>query len=202
MAKRDIFIYNTAMYDTFSTAASPSGNINAELLTIYYVRADKSYDVSYSYNDPDTVILFRTISGTGRISFNDSPPIEANTDTLIISKPGNIKRYRCRSENWNFWWFKCKVDKKIDLPYYSVIDLPGAINEEYHTTQCFELLRDDLKSAAVYASAHMGLLLAKWIWQWHCSRRSGNPHQSSISKVIKMMHNMLDKRFTTKEIFR
>ncbi len=196
MVKKDKLIYNTAMQNIFSTTTTPFSNPVVALSTLYNVRADRSYDVSCNIDDPDTFVIFRTLSGTGRIDLEGYPSIELNGDTVMISARSIVRRYRCSSEKWVFWWFKCKLHSTVALPYNTALDIPGAAHDEYHTNQCFDLLKDDLKSAAIHASAHLAALLAKWSWQWHSSKRSMSPHQNSISRVTRMMHDMLDKRFT------
>ena len=116
MLKSDKYIYKTAIirYNSymefdFCISNDPKEVLALSLKTIYFLQADRSYDVQ-SYNHlSDSTIALRTLSGNGKIIVDGHDEKVLYANTLIFIKYNDVLRYYCSDEKWNFWTFKSQI---------------------------------------------------------------------------------------------
>jgi AraC-like DNA-binding protein len=184
------------MKNVYSTALTPQPNASVSINTVYYVRADRSYDVHRANREPMGYELFRTIAGRGRLEFDDAPPVEVSGDTLIITPRKSLNRYVCIDDEWTFWWFGFQASEPLAFDLQTSLGVDGALSDDVHGNQCLTLLREDTPQSSAHASAVLSFLLGKWAWQLNRSASRLNPHSDGISRVIEMMHTRLGEKLS------
>ncbi len=188
-----------------SIALDPVPGPIVRLSTVYYVRADRRYDIrrpTGGTGKPGTHELFRTIAGQGRLDFHDGTHAVTDGDSLVLTELEPLARYRCFADDWVFWYFRFSADGPLDLPLQKALPIVGALSDSVQGNLCLSLLQEDAAVASAHASAVLAQLLAKWSWQYNRDTVAKGPHREAVTRVVEMMHTQMGKRLTVEMMAR
>lgn len=197
------------MFEEYSTATGPANVVGIDLHTIWNVRADESYDISYEFSRQTSVNLhvhggtglmaMRTLAGKGKIYLTKERTLEAKADTLIILQWEQLERYHCVGPVWNFWWFEFTVTGPLHMPMDKVLAIRALDNEQARVDRACSLLRRRVLSERCVASATVVDLLYQWLATAQ-EEDITHPYKSVIEDLIDSMHKRLRPAWTVQEM--
>jgi AraC family transcriptional regulator of arabinose operon len=138
---------------TFDYAFSTKADMPAAICItkIYLLHADQTYDVKLSadwvFESYDAYILLFTFGGNGRMELRDGRLFELLPNTLLVMKYCEIKRYFCKGNQWDFWWFDVTCSE-IPITAYKIFELTLEPDEEKLCEKALDLLREGWDSTA------------------------------------------------------
>ena len=93
--------------------------------SIYYVFADKNYNVNH-LKIKDSYVMILVLNGSGTLNIGGKSFSLNSGDNLIFDASKNDFNYFCSGSAWNFWWFEFKrLDNEfIDLPIGEIFSHP------------------------------------------------------------------------------
>lgn len=185
----------------FSRTDNPVETAKIKLQTVYKLEADSSYDVSKKLKNRRELILLRTTGGKGILKFEESS-YEASTNSLIVFKHSEIRRYYCPSNKWDFWWFEFNLEGMLPLSLNVIYDIKSEDNERCRFNNCLELIRKNDKTAKTLASSILTNLVYHWNYVLKNSEKLITPGQEAVNKVINYLYNHIEQNITVKEMAR
>jgi AraC family transcriptional regulator of arabinose operon len=148
-----VFIGKVSKYMTFDYALSTKFEMPSALCVnvIYLVHADNTYDVKVQAereNDSDEIyILIFTFGGKGQMEFRDGSVFELLPNTLFVIKYREAKRYLCKGNQWDFWWFEVSC-LNLPLTIHKTFELTLELEEEKLCVKALDLLREGWDTTA------------------------------------------------------
>lgn len=169
------------------------------LMTVYMLKADRSYNVKRGAITERNLIALRTLDGLGKIKTGDRDEISLTPNTLLFCRYPEVKSYSCVGENWDFWWFEFSCGEAHNLPMNKLLTIDQVENEPGDCHSCLELLRKNDARATALASATLNALIYKWLLNYE-SDIDTNPHKESIRKVMEYIGKNSGRDITVKEL--
>lgn len=177
----------------------PLQSIPISLRNIFFVHADKSYNIDKNENTPNNIyIALRTFEGEGKMKL-DKEEIILLPGTLAIFELNKIKNYYCTNEKWNFYWFEFSTDNIIEYPTNQLIHINPFDKELEECSQCIELLDSKKSGMARLASSVFSMLLCKWMIQIE-RYNNNNRYYVIIKNSIEHIRKNLHKRISISEL--
>ncbi|HAS83296.1 MAG TPA: hypothetical protein DCS43_11645 [Verrucomicrobia bacterium] len=175
-------------------APAPSRCLAPDLLRIWNVQADRSYDVIC--HCPESILVtIRTHAGAGVVFLEDGLPIPLPSDSFITLERPRIRRYYCVDSKWVFWWF----EYTLAGAFPAAVNTPYCIQSRPADVPLFEDMFVKLQhpSAAErqVASAGFSVLLHRWFAEIRM-RREPSPYQRVIEGVIDRIRGDLSADWT------
>lgn len=191
-------LYSLNMDFDFSKTDIPSGTISIALRTVYMIHADASYDVRKREHENRDFIAVRTYDGIGQIHIEGFEEMTVLAGTLLFFEHRLVRRYLCKGNKWDFWWFEFSTEEVI-FPLNTILQIDIIENEMQYCNSCLEFLRKDSIYTNSVASAILNLIMHKWIMNLNI-KSTANKYQSSIEKVIGYMTIKLPQIMSLKEM--
>ena len=171
----------------FSTTDRPAATQTLALKTIYTVAADPSYDVPKGLAASESLIALRTLRGVGEIEFVDGSEQSLTADSLLLCPYDEIRRYRCTSDSWDFWWFEFRSEGDIGLPQRTLLPMIFSEQEAADCRRALDLLKVGSESTLAAASALVGYLLQDWRCRIAGTSTRLAPHRHAIADLLESL---------------
>lgn len=197
------------MYKERASVGEGSDTSGIALHAVWDVQADPSYDISYEFAKqtserlrPDGgsgLIALRTLRGSGLVYLEPQGVFETTPESLLLMEWIHLRRYHCRGDEWDFWWFEFSVSGPLDFPMYQLMPLPADPRDEADFQTIFESLRQTLRPRRSYASATFLQMLYRWFMAWE-GEADSSPHRKVILRVIEEMHGRLSDGWSVSDM--
>lgn len=175
-------------------AAGPSRNLAVNLMNIWSVQADASYDVRCT-RPRRVLITIRTREGAGRLKLEGRPPIVLPTGSLITLEYPRLKRYNCTDSNWTFWWFEYTTADPFPMVLNSPYHIEGDVKDATDFRETFTKLQHPSAAQRSIASATFSLMLHRWFAEIRL-QHIPSPHRAVIEAIIDRIHANLSSDWT------
>jgi AraC family transcriptional regulator of arabinose operon len=170
----------------FAWTVGPATVSGLELLRIWRVEADETYRPYHEKGRPDWVIV-RTTGGEGWIQLEGVGELVLPAGSVLLAEGPSIRRYRTVHDEWDFWWFECRILGPIHLPLNEVMLVRKTFEELKQMRRCFHLLRSRELTDRAGASAMFLNLLYQWARQWHGQVRPPGENRFLVDRAIEHM---------------
>lgn len=187
------------MFEEYAATAKPCTLPELILNKVWHVKADDSYDVSRN-TWGDGYILLRTISGEGEL-FTIRDHYCLTEGSMLIISSNDIKRYRCASDNWHFYWFEFQGEDNA-WPLASLLFPASLLREKFYLENIFSMLRSNTQVDRNYATANFAYLLNSWLHMVSVELSGDALHSKTIRIVIERMHTKLKDNWTVRDMAR
>ncbi len=178
-----------AMRSEFGLASGASDAAGVELLNVWHVQADRSYDVAAGARKPHLVVV-RTLAGGGALWFADGGVVAVGPASLVVVDGRELSRYGCVGESWDFWWLGLWFGGPLPLAFRRVVGVPGLADEAARLAEVMRLVRGESAAERRLASALTGGILYGWLLGRQ-EARAGSPHGAAVKRVIDGMYARL-----------
>ena len=187
----------------------PVAACGIELLTVWQVVADASYDIRAERSRAESNVLInkagremvavRTLRGKGRLCCGGQEHELAAGSLLLFDFP-SLESYATNGATWTFWWFEFRPTEPFRLPLHRVLNSPRSVHEEADCAEIFRLLRLERIAFRCRAAAILQSLLFEW---WAAAglpgEGNGRLHQQ-VQQLIEAMHHNPEKPWTLGEL--
>jgi AraC-like DNA-binding protein len=177
------------MRSEFGVAAGPGDCAGVELLNVWHVQADRSYDVVAGARKPH-IVAVRTLAGRGGLWLADGEMLEVGASSLMLLDGRELSRYRCLGKAWEFWWLGLWFRGAMPLPERLVVEVPTLPDESERLAEVMRRLRGTSTAERRLASA----LFVGILYGWLLGRQAASttsPHGAAIKRVIDGMYQRL-----------
>lgn len=181
----------------FSIVKNPLATASIALRTVYVLHADPTYDVKKGETADRDLVVLRTIEGMGNVKIDGLEEITVLPQTLLFFKHANVRRYYCRGEKWDFWWFELSFNEVLNIPLNTLLQIEPVENELNDCKSCLELLRKNDTGSSSLASATLSLLLYKWMLHLE-NKLKANPHSDTVQKAIDYLKLNINSNISVK----
>ncbi len=171
----------------------------AELLTVWDVDENPSYDVRRTSPTQPLLIAIRTHAGRGILELAGGRTFDLAAGTFLVVENERIARYRCATSRWAFWWFEHRVGGPLPCPLYEPIPCPVARDEAAIVSRIMTSLRHPHAAHRIHASALFLGLVTRWSRERPASPGQSR-HQATVQKTIDEMHRRLGEGWTVREM--
>ena len=175
------------MKNRASVASGPSRPFAMELRTIWDVKADDSYDVCRDRTGRDLIVI-RTCAGSGEIYTDGSSPICVSPDSLILVEQSKIRRYRCTSDTWEFWWFAAYSGDPMPCALETICTIKGSKDDDADFRQIFAKLQSPSYATRCVASSLFTTMFHRWLEEAKLAREPSQ-HRRTVEAIIDRIHN-------------
>ena len=187
------------MFEEYAASGKPCALPEVVLNRVWHVKADQSYDV-FRNNQGNGLILLRTVSGHGEL-FTDGDHFTLTGNSMLIVKAGDIKRYRCTTDNWHFYWFEYDSEEDY-LPVSELYDLHPVSRESIYLDNIFSMLRRNRQAERDLAAATFVFLLNSWLQSHSMEQGIQSLHSDMVRRVIDRMHAKLKENWHVRDMAR
>lgn len=174
------------MFQEYAWSPGPAGASGLELTRIWRVEADETYRPYHEKGRPDLVVV-RTTGGKGWIQLHGVGERVLPVGSVLLAEGPRICRYRPVHDQWDFWWFECRLLGPVHLPLNEVMLAKKSPGEAKRFRMCFELLAEREFLNRVYASSLLVCLLYDWVRQWHGRVRPPSQNRQLVDRAIERM---------------
>jgi AraC-like DNA-binding protein len=195
----DLALTTDIMRNEFARASSSSGIAAMRLDCIWQVTADASYDVYCHREQPGVMIALRTLSGRGEVRMSSGKRLRVTAGTLVFLTQGDIRRYRCFGNGWEFNWFEFTFQQAFPFPLERVLQLALRSDEDREVEGIMQNLRRDDRLRQSLASAEFACVFYRWLADYERSARQ-TPHTAIIERVIEKMYARLSHSWRVAEM--
>lgn len=183
-----------------SISSGTSTPIFLELLKVWDVESDSAYDNHAPSHDRHLTAI-RTLQGEGEVSITHGKRVRLEPDSLIVLERNKIKRHRCASEAWGFWWFEFKVFSPLPFALAEKIETPPTPADAAEFIEIFTKLRNPAHGTRCIASAMFTTMLHRWIAN-AAPRTTPTPHREIVDTLIERIHADLASDWSTPRLVR
>lgn len=172
--------------DRPSAAPGPARALSVNLKRIWNVRADRSYDIRCNRGQR-VLVTMRTLEGTGELRLEGRAPIVLSSNSLITLEQPRLRRYRCTTAPWTFWWFEYTTadpfPTALNTPYQAAGDTRDAADFE----ETFTKLQHPSAAQRAIASATFAAMLHRWFAEVRL-HTAPSSHRRVIEVMIDRIH--------------
>lgn len=176
------------MWEEYSKARN--GGISGgglSLNTIWHVRADASYGITWAQPGARQLIAVRTIGGCGRFTFDKGDAIDVTSGTLLFIEKKHIRQYRHTEGTWHFWWFEFEAGGPLFFPLQQKMAIPAEPGEPELLRDLFRTLRKESPAQRSLASAGLAYQLHRWMAAVQ-EQQHASPNQTKVVQAIEAMY--------------
>jgi AraC-like DNA-binding protein len=169
-----------------SRASGPSRAMAVNLKTIWDVCEDSSYDARCD-RPIQHVVTIRTRAGAGELHVEGRTPIAVGPDSLISLELPRLRRYRCTTPPWTFWWFEYDTSDPFPTALHAPYPVKGTACDERDLQEAFTKLQHPAAAHRAIASATFSLMLHRWFAEIR-QQNTPSPHRGVIDTIIDRIH--------------
>ena len=132
------------------------------LNAMWYVDADRTYNVSRRGKQGENYVAARTLSGAGTMELHDGRSFVLDANSVMLLHNRAIRRYAARDEKWQFYWFEFSSDKWPAAWLCQVDHIRASTQERVELDRCFKSLSRADPTEFMLAESLFAYLLADW----------------------------------------
>ena len=184
------------MHDVYSLAPFPANNLSLSLHSIWDVDKGNRYDVKRNTPNDSSLVLIRTLAGSGRIYLRDSDETyEVSSNTILLIRLSHLQRYHTVGKRWYFWWFVFTTQGTVPIPFNQILSIAPSREDRTDFKNVFQSLRSNLGSERRMASARLVVMIERWITHWtDTTGRSAD--ERALQNLINAMYDKLSDNWT------
>lgn len=167
------------------------------LEAVWYVEADRSYDVSKKNSGSPGYVAVRTLTGMGRMLLSDGTELLLGPNSIALLEEAKILRYATEGQSWQFYWFEFGAQAWQPALLNAAASAPLSAKERAELERCFTALSSTAERSCCVAEGLFGYLLADWLM-----RAKGDPEQDDVQDIIALLEKARRERTSIPEIAR
>lgn len=165
-----------------------------QLRAIWYVEADRSYNITRQRVDGCSWIAVRTLSGSGTVELRSGQTFHLKPGSLAILEADLVYHYYADNKGWQFYWFEFNLAETPFLANQAAALSAGA-QELRELDQCFHSLSRSGAGECRMAEALFALRMADWQ-----QRTDGAPQDSR--SILALLEEGRRERLSIEEMAR